>query len=74
MHTPMQASPWYQVMCATLNVLNLVDTRNFNRLFSAAPYILACVLFTQAPYILAYGVSFAAKAYGEATWHQGLCL
>ncbi len=61
-----RASPWFAVALAVLRALSSADVRAFWKLAKAAPYVLACVLYTQFSMVQAHGLALAAKAYGEA--------
>ncbi len=54
-------------MVALLGRLSLSDIPGFWRLAKAAPYVLACVLYTQMGQVMQQALAFAAKAFG------GLC-
>lgn len=56
-------------MLAVLGRLSLSDVIGFWRLAKAAPYVLACVLFTQMGQVMQQGLAFAAKAFGAL--HSG---
>jgi hypothetical protein len=63
-------SPWYQVMLTVLKCLALSNVRGFWRLAHAAPFVLACVLFSQMNMVQQHGLALAAKAFGECVSSQ----
>ena len=64
-----QATAWYPVTLGILSVLATMDTRWYIQLAKAAPYPLACVLFSHYWDLKEYGFRIAPAAYSEC-WAQ----
>ncbi len=60
-----QRSPWFAILRAVLTTLACSDVIAFWQLVRAAPFVLACVLYSQFSMVQGQGMALAAKAYGK---------